>query len=210
MISDFEKSAQRAAVDAVEQRWQRTQASSRNAARVSKIKSILSTLVLLAVVGVGGYFALQYFGIEIPKPRQLEGSIKIVTSLIPKGMSDENARSVDAFVNTLHRITDNPMKPWKSAPAEVKPKGARAGLKYTVLIEKKGGSCGLFEMVADGKGGMTVKEIPPAGNPVPATMGDFKKAKVGNVYLIECEGTVYVCGSDDVKTGRALVKRLVK
>ncbi len=74
---------------------------------------------------------------------------------------------------------------------------------------KRSGHCGLYEMVANGKGQLSIRELNPLRPPVKVTMADFNRTRRnGNVYLIAVNEKVYVCGSDNPEEGRAFARRM--
>lgn len=83
------------------------------------------------------------------------------------------------------------------------------GFTYRMLIERIGGTCGIYEMAANGKGGVSVYELSPMGKPMKVTLADFNRAKGGGVYLIDCGGKVYVCGAGTGEAGVAFARRLL-
>ena len=54
MKNNYEKSAQQAAVDAVEARWARNNAAARKVAHVKSFKSFIAWIVLIGILVVGG------------------------------------------------------------------------------------------------------------------------------------------------------------
>ncbi len=74
---------------------------------------------------------------------------------------------------------------------------------------KRSGHCGLYEMVANGKGQLSIREFNPMSPPIKVTMADFTRMRRnGSVCLIAVNEKVYVCGSDNPEEGRAFARRM--
>ena len=204
MQSRFEENARREAVEAVERRWERKTAGARRKARTASVKSCLGTLILLVVLAAGGLFAARHLGVELPGGETLADFGFLVRT---GGLTTSDRSHMDSFAEAVATFDVAEIRPWKSVPPEMRPKRAPAGFAYRMLVEKAGGVCGIYEMTADGKGGVSVRELNPVGKETKASLTAFNKAKVGGVYLVACAGSVYVCGSDDAEAGRAFLRR---
>ena len=205
MQSRFEENARRAAVEAVERRWERKNAEARRTARRESARSFFACLVLLGALAAGGLFAARHFGVEMPGGDALADFGRLIRRL--GGLTDSDRSRMESFAEAIAAFDVAEIRPWKSAPPEMRPKRAPAGFAYRMLVEKAGGVCGIYEMVADGKGGVSVRELSPVGKETKASLAAFNKAKVGGVYLVACAGGVYVCGSDDAEAGRTFLRR---
>ena len=126
-----------------------------------------------------------------------------------QSLNAEERVHIDAFSANLRRFKVEKLELWRTAPRAVKPKNAVVGAAYHVLVEKKDGACGLYRMTAKGNGVFAVAELTPFGKPLPVKLSDFNKARKGTLQLIECEGTVYVCGAKNVAAGRLLLQRFI-
>ena len=204
MQSRFEENARREAVEAVERRWERKSAGARRNARTVSAKSCLGALVILVALVAGGLFAARHFGVELPGGETLADFGRLVRL---GGLTTSDRSRMDSFSEAIAAFDVAEIRPWMSVPPEMRPKRAPAGFAYRMLVEKAGGVCGIYEMVADGKGGVSVRELSPVGKETKASLAAFNKAKVGGVYLVACGGGVYVCGSDDAEAGRTFLRR---
>ena len=208
MQSSFEGSAQQAAVEAVERRWVQRNAAVRRTTRTSAAKSCLGWLLLLVALLAGGAYALRHFGMDLSS-FALSEDVKRQILGVGEGLTEAERVRIDAFAEALAAFDRSDILPWKSAPQEVRPKHAPGGFTYRMLVERKAGACGIYEMVANGKGGVSVSELSPMGKPMKVALADFNRAKVGGVYLIACAGKVYVCGADTGEAGVAFARRLL-
>lgn len=208
MRNSFEGSAQQAAVEAVERRWAQRNAAVRRTARTSAAKSCLAWLLLLVALLAGGVVALRQFGTDLSN-FALSEDVKRQILGVGEGLTDADRTHIEAFAEALAAFDRSDILQWKSAPQEVRPKHAPGGFTYRMLVEKSGGICGIYEMVANGKGGVSVYELSPMGKPMKVTLADFNRAKVGGVYLTACGGKVYVCGADTGEAGVAFARRLL-
>lgn len=208
MQSRFEEDARQAAVAAVERRWERKNDDKRRTARAASAKSCLGRLLVLAALAAGGLFAARHFGVDVPGAEALDEAFVNLGRLVRAcGLTDSDRTRLESFAEAVASFDVAEIRPWASAPPEMRPKRAPAGFTYRMLVEKKGGVCGIYEMVADGKGGVSVRERSPVGKDVEVSLAAFNKAKVGGVYLVACGGGVYVCGADDADAGRAFLRR---
>ncbi len=183
MQSNFEWRSQ------LEQRWAQKNATARRTTRASVIRLCLVWLALPIAIIAGGVFALRHFGINF-------------------GLTKVDRTRIDAFADAFMTFNRHDILPWRSAPQEVRPGHAPNGFTYRMLVEKKGGVCGIYEMVANGKGGVSVCELTPMGKPIKVTLADFKKAKADGIYLTICGEKAYVCGADTADAGIAFYRRL--
>ena len=208
MQSRCEGTAQQAAVEAVERRWALRNADARRTSRTSAAKSCLGWLLLLVALLAGGAYALRHFGMDLSNFALAE-DVKRQILGVGEGLTEAERVRIDAYADVLAAFDRLDIQPWKSAPQEVRPKHAPNGFTYRMLVERKAGACGIYEMVANGKGGVSVSELSPMGKPMKVTLADFNRAKVGGVYLIACAGKVYVCGADTGEAGVAFARRLL-
>lgn len=125
------------------------------------------------------------------------------------GLKESDRSRIDAFADALAAFDVPEILPWKAAPQEARLKRAPEGFTYRMLVEKKGGGCGIYEMTANGEGGLSVRELSPMGKPAKVSLAAFNAAKADGVYLTACGGKVYVCGADDAAAGVAFVRRLL-
>ena len=197
MESRFEQSAKQAAVEAVERRWAAKHATPKRKRRV-----ILAVVGLFAVAMAVGVLKMQQGGMRFSTIRDL--LVRTFT-----GLSKAERARIDLFTAELQSFGTDDIRPWKSAPKDIRPKHASSGLTYRMLIESKSGHCGLYEMVANEKGQLSIREFNPMTPPVKVTMADFNRTRRnGSVYLIAVNGKVYVCGSDNPEEGRTFARRM--
>lgn len=198
MGSPFEKSAQQAAVESVERRWAAKHPAARRPVQTGTRMRLFAAVGLLAVTLVAGTLMLNPLRISLPDLTQTFVDLR-----------NAERDGIDLFMSELQTFGTDDVLPWKSAPQEVRPKRAPGGFTYRMLIETPNGTCGLYQMVADGKGRLSVSELSPIGHPLDVSLADFNRARRDSaVYLIACGGKVYVCGSDDPEEGRAFARRM--
>lgn len=202
MESLFEKTAKQRDIEAIERRWAAKHAVERRAQQSRKRKVTLVAAGLLAVALAAGAIAMQRMEIPLADlPRSL------VRPFI--GLTNAERARIDSFTSKLQTFGTDDIRPWKSAPQEIRPKRAPNGLTYRMLVEAKDGHCGLYELVSDGKGRLSVCVLDPIGRPLKISLADFNRARRdGSVYLTAVGGQVYVCGSDDPEEGRAFARRM--
>ena len=167
------------------------------------VKALLAWLAVSVALVAGGLFAAQRFGVDVPGGEVLADFRRLIRL---GGLTTSDRSRMDSFSEAIAAFDVAEIRPWMSVPPEMRPKRAPAGFAYRMLIEKAGGVCGIYEMTADGKGGVSVRELSPVGKDTRASLAAFNKAKVGGVYLVACGGGVYVCGSDDAEAGRTFLR----
>ena len=205
MQSSFEGRAANERVDAVEQRWLRQDENRRRAECRAALRryATYATMVLVGLVIVVGV----WIGTEHKFPRRtLDETLE--RCFRSNGLSHSERVRLDDFSASIRQFDVPEYLRWKDAPRTMRPKNAPSGFKYRMLVEKKGGACGLYEMTADGKGHLSVVEQTPFGVEKKSSLAEFNRAKSGAVYLLSCEGKVYVAGTDDVEAGRMLLRRI--
>lgn len=205
MQSSFERCAANERVDAVEQRWLRQDENRRRAERRVTLRRhsayamiVLGGLVLAAGVWIGT-------GHKFPCGALDEALERCFRS---NGLSHSERVRLDDFSSAIREFDVSEHLRWKDAPRTIRPKNAPSGFKYRMLVEKRGGACGLYEMVSDGKGRLSVVEQTPFGVVKKSSLAEFNRSKAGTAYLISCKGKVYVAGADDPESGRALLRRI--
>lgn len=204
MRGQFEETLRSTAVDAVERRWAAEESARKRVSRARLRSLIIRVALLVTSLVVVGIFAARHFGIEITLP--FSGG---VTWRAPwRGLTDAERGYVNSFMDAIKLFGEGDIIPWKDAPQNIRLKQAPQGCTYLSLVERRGGICGLYEMVADGKGHLSITELSPMSRPVKVTLADFKRERVGSVYLISCDGRVYVCGTDNPEEGIAFARRM--
>ncbi len=205
MQSNFEQRVANERVDAVERRWLHQDEERRRVGRRAAVRRY-TRYAMLAIVGlvvaiVSWIGTGHKFSLRIPD-ETLEGFFR------GKGLSRSERVCLDGFAAAIRQFDVPEFLRWKDAPRTMRPKSATSGFKYRMLIEKRGGVCGLYEMTADGKGHLSVVEQTPFGVEKKSSLAEFNRAKSSAVYLISCEGRAYVAGTDDVEAGRTLLRRI--
>lgn len=205
MQSNFEQRAANERVDAVERRWARQdEIRRRNERRATLRRWTMYAVLALAALAVAG-------GAWIWTGHKLSYGIlddALEDLFRRRSLNTAERARIDDFSASLKQFDVPELRLWKEASKRIRPRNAASGLVYRMLIAKKGGGSGLYEMVADGRGGLSVEEITPLGIPQKVTLAEFNRRKAGEVYLILCEGKVYVAGADDVESGRRLYLKI--
>ena len=199
--SEFEKSAQQAAVEAVERRWQRQHdAERRHAARKTSV-SLLACVVLLAGLAGIGYFAARHYGVDVPF--EVDFDLRDLVQGWGQGHGPSKAEigRRDEYARLLEAFKGKKCVPWREAPAAVKPKTAAAGVRYLALCGTKDDRR-LYELVADGRGSMSVTALSPIAEPVGLSMEDFRSEVGGRPYLVLCNDVLYAVGGKNEPPAR--------
>lgn len=206
MKSNFEEESKLAAVAAVERRWQDKEAAQRKGKRSASLQRWGAIIALCAIGFVGAAVVLYKFGygegVSLPEWAQI--------NLFDKGVNEKELSHIDSFTDILERFKAPEIKVWRKISKELKPKNAKAGAVYHILLEKKNGICGVYRMTAKGDGAFTVEEFAPLRKPMPIKMSEYKKACEGVLQLIEHAGEVYIRGTSDIAQGQNLRQRLLK
>lgn len=206
MKSNFEEESKLAAVAAVERRWQDKEAAQRKSKRAASFQRFGAIAALCAIGIVGAAVVLYKLGygegVSLPEWTHI--------SFFDKGVDEAGLSHIDSFTDILERFKTPEIKVWRKIPQEIKPKNAKAGAVYYILLEKKNGSYGVYRMTAKGDGAFTVEEFMPLRKPIPIKMSEYKKACEGVLQLIEHAGEVYIRGTSDVAEGQSYRQRLLK
>jgi len=196
-VSDIEKGAKQAVVDAVEARWKRQDQLNRHLARRATLRSVLSVLLLLILCG-GVFWYLVESGI-VQKPQVIE---TVQEKLSPAPSFQKRYLDLSATFREKE-----PLGPWTSAPASLRPKNASVGTIYHALVARQPVGYDLYEIIVEAKGKLSYYILSPIAEPVRVTAADFKVASSAG-YLIEREGAVYICGKMTDASVQKLQKRL--
>ena len=193
MTSEFERSAQREAVAAVERRWKRQHDAERRQRMRRQLGNLLAIVVLLAGLAGVGCFAVRYFEVSIP----FAADFDVGNFVAGLGRGRETSKvEIDRrgeYVRLLNSFKGRKCVQWRDAPTTIKPKTAVAGVRYLVLCEERGDKR-LYELVSDGRGSMTAKFFSPLTEPIGIEMKDFKVAVSGKPYFILCNDVLYAVG----------------
>lgn len=203
-VGSFEAEAKNAAVEAVERRWKADVAERRRIRRNQRIKNLLAIAFLVLVVIVGGKFASDYFGVEIPFVDQFDwrGFCRNITS---GKASEGDVELRNEYAKVLHSFAESELLLWRMAPAAVKPKEAAKGTVYHALVADGKGVVVLFRMIASGDGSVSIVRLSPVAKAADVSFAEFKSHCAKGTYFIECKGQVYYCGKDGLDSGRLIL-----
>ena len=206
--SDFEQSAQQASVEAVERRWKQRHDAEIRLLWKKRLNNFLAILVLMSGLCGVGYFAVQQYGDEI---RNLIGfDLRDVAKMLPIGGlgSGVGGECRETYVALIESFRDKECVLWRDAPSSVKLKSAQKGARYLALVGDRG-AARLFDLIANGSGGFTGRELSPVGSPVDIEMFKFDKIVEHKTYFILCNDIVYICGCKDLSQGKRQLKDLL-
>ena len=206
--SDFEQSAQHAAVESVERRWKQRHDAEMRLRWKKRLNNCLAILVLLSGLCGVGYFAVQRYGDEI---RNLIGfDIRDIAKMLPVGGlgSSSDGECRESYVALIESFRDKECVLWRDAPSSVKPKSAQKGTRYLALVGDRG-AVRLFDLIASGNGAFAGKELSPVGSPVDVDVTKFNEGVANKTYFILCNDIVYVCGCKDIAQGKRQLKDLL-
>lgn len=206
--SDFEQSAQHAAVEAVERRWKQRHDAEMQALRKKRLNNSMAIFVLLSGLCGIGYYAVQRYGDEI---HNLIGfDIRDIAKMLPVcGLgSDADGKYRESYVAMVESFRDKECVLWRDAPSSVKPKFAPKGVKYLAIVADRG-ALRLFDLMASGNGTFSGKELSPVGSPIEVDIAKFNEAVAHKPHFILCNEIVYVCGCKDLVQGKRLLKELL-
>lgn len=194
--SEFEKSAQRQAVEAVERRWQQQRDAERHQRRRKMFGNLLAIVVLMAgLVGLGSFAARQW-GDKAPFLRHLDIRRWMSGSKAAKVPSAAEVGRRDEYARRLRSFRGKRCVLWREAPAAVKPKSAAAGRRYLALVNDRGDRR-LYELVSDGCGSVSVSALSPLAEPVRLEPKEFGSCVAGRPFLLLCDDVVYAVGCKD-------------
>lgn len=201
--SDFEKSAQQAAVEAVERRWQQKHDAERSLRRRKTFSSLLTVAVLLLGVAGIAVFAARHYGIDVSHVTGFDFQSLFVVWSGKVDVSQAEVSRRDKYARLLESFRERKCILWRDAPKEIKPKAAAAGVRYLVLCEGR-----LYEWVSDGRGSALVTALSPLTEPVGMEIKDFDAEVVGKPFLLLCNDILYAVGCKDEEAARKLVNDL--
>lgn len=213
-ISEFEKSAQKAAVEAVEQRWKHDNDLKRRLRWRSRIGSFCSIVVLLAGLVGMGVFAERHFGFRIPYLSDCEAW----QSLCSKVESAERfvgwetsarKKSVMSYDEALTSFCGKACTSWSQAPAEIGLKAAPAGTQYLFLCGYGLGDVRLYQVTAKGQGETDVVQLVRSGPPLLLEAAAFRAAVKGKTTFVFCRGNVYFFGKKMAAVAKIELDRLL-
>ena len=234
LVSEIERDAKRAVVDAVEGRWKRAEAFRRRAA-LRKFLNNAFAVSLLVAMAVGA--AVWYLNREranavvdkmrtavfsnreptetspsrtVPAPlldgaREKTAVEKVVETIVTK--PDSTAGFRERYVKLVEMFSGKLAGSWKSVPASMRPANVPAGTVYHALVPRRPAGCDIFELTT-GKKGMTYDLLSPIAAPARVTVSDFKDACDMAGYLIAKDGQVYWCGKATAESAKVLQSRL--
>lgn len=207
--SDFEKGAQQAAVEAVERRWRQKNDAERRRRRRKRVKNIMAGMILFAgLLGVG-WFSVNYYEVDIPLlvPVDVRGVMSMVASGAGPSKAEVDRRST--YARLLSSFKGKEFALWRDAPASIKPRSATVGTRYLALCGTRDDKR-LYELVADGKGSMSVLSLSPISEPIEQGMRDFRNEVGDRPYLVLCGDIVYAVGCATDSIARELAGKLLE
>ena len=216
-ISEFEKSAQKAAVEAVERRWKHDADLKRRLRWRVRIGGVLSIAVLLlGLVGIG-VFAERQFGFRIPYLsdcavwRSLctasDGALQNVWPAEGAG-SEEKAPAL-SYGEALAAFRCKTCTSWERVSAQRGPKAAAAGTRYLFLCGYGPNDVRLYQMTVDEKRTVDVVRLMQAGEPRPIEFASFRAEVKGRTSFLSCDGAVYFLGKKLAATAQIELDRLL-
>lgn len=214
-ISEFEKSAQQAAVEAVERRWKHDNDLKRRLRWRARIGSFLSIVVLLAGLVGMGVFAERFFGFHIPYLSDWEpwqrltataNDVALHTGQSEPAETPEVTLSYDAALANFHVKT---CTSWTAVSEKMGPKTAPAGTRYLFLCGHGPGDARLYQMTAKGGGQVDVVQLVPSKGARPLELSAFRAALKGRAAYIFCGGKVYFLGKKLAATAQIELERLL-
>lgn len=207
MKSEFEQSAQAAAVAAAERRWRERRDAERSQLRMKNAKGCLALVLLLTGLVAGGWLVVRSPEVNVPG---CEGVLDVARILagVEKESSAFERRLRDDYADNLQGFCVERLVLWKDAPPAVKPKTSQRPLRFLALVEAARDDVQLYDLQTDGRGRTSVKSLSPLSCSSEVPYETFKDAVSGKVYFVRCEGAVYVCGSEDLAQARAALSRL--
>lgn len=233
-VSEIEREAKRAAVDAVEGRWKRAEAFRRRAAMRKFLRNVFAVLMLLAIAGGGvvwyqnredaseivGRVRSAVLSEEAPSAAEpsrivpaplLDGARektlveKAVETVVAK--PDPAAEFRERYMRLVSVFTKSAVGPWNQVPAEMRPKNVPSGTVYHALVPRHPAGYDIYAMTTGAKG-MTYDLLSPIADAVRVSSADFKAARANAAYLIEKDGRVYWGGKATAESAKALQRRL--
>ena len=214
-ISEFEKSAQQAAVEAVERRWKHDNDLKRRLRWRSRIGNFLSIVVLLAGLAGMGVFAERFFGFHIPylsdwEPWQhLTATANDVAQRVGKSEPAVTPEVVLSYDAALANFQLKTCTSWAAVSEKMGPKTAPAGTQYLFLCGHAPGDVRLYQMTAKGGGQVDVVQLVQTKGPWPLKLPEFRAALKGRTAYVSCGGNVYFLGKKLAATAQIELERLL-
>lgn len=233
-VSEIEREAKRAVVDAVEERWKRAEAFRRRAARRKFLRNAFAVLLLLAIAvgGIVWYQNREDAGKIVARmrttvlsgeaPAEAEHSRVVPAPLLDgareKTVVEKAVETVVAkpdpaaefrvrYMRLVSVFTKSSLAPWNQVPAELRPKNAPPGTVYHALVPRHPAGYDIYAMTTGAKG-MTYDLLSPIADAVRVSAADFKAARANAAYLIEKDGRVWWGGKATAELAKALQSRL--
>lgn len=201
--SEFEKSAQQAAVEAVERRWQRKHDAERRRRSRKTFGNFLAVVVLLLGLAGIAVFAARHYDIDVPCVSGFDFGRLFAGWRGRVDVSQAEVNRRDEYARLLASFRGRKCILWRDAPKEIKPKAAAAGVRYLVLCDGR-----LYEWVSDGRGSAAVTALSPLSAPIGLEMKDFKSDVGGKPFLLICNDVLYAVGCKDESAARKLLSGL--
>lgn len=216
-ISEFEKSAQKAAVEAVERRWKHDADLKRRLRWRARIGGIISIAVLLLGLAGIGVFAERQFGFHIPYLSDCEVWRSLCTTsenAVRKICPTERAEApekppVPSYAEALAAFRGKTCTSWERVSAQRGPKAAAAGTRYLFLCGYGPNDVRLYQMTVDEKRTVDVVRLMQAGEPRPIEFASFRAEVKGRTSFLSCDGAVYFLGKKLAATAQIELDRLL-
>lgn len=190
MPSEYEMSVKRAAVDAVEKRWQARENAQAKAKRYHSAKSLAAVAAVIIIAVLVVRFAMPRFGYEIGGLGKVFDFLRLSENAADEG----KVKYYKKYAEVISLFKSGKASVWRDAPESIRPKTAIAGTLYYALVLSADGNYDVYEMTANGSGGVSVLLLSPFFEPKVITTSEFGEARKGKRYFIEHAGVVYACG----------------
>ena len=190
MSSDYEMSAKRAAVEAVEKRWQAREEAQAKAKRQRSFTSVAAVAAIVIIAALVVQFVMPRFGYEIADLSNVIDFLRMSDNAADEGM----AKDCQKYAEVVSLFKSGKAAVWRDAPESIRPKTAIAGTMYHALVLSADGNYDIYEMTANGSGGVSIWLMSPFFEPKVVTTAEFRNARHGKRYFIEHAGVVYACG----------------
>lgn len=190
MPNEYEMSAKRAAVEAVEKRWQAREEAQAKAKRRHSFANVAIVAAVVIVAALAVQFVLPRFGYEIADLSNAIDFLHMSDEAADEGMPKECKK----YADVVSLFKGGKAAVWRDAPETIRPKTAIAGTMYHALVLSADGNYDIYEMTANGSGGVSIWLMSPFFEPKVVTTAEFRNARQGKRYFIEHAGVVYACG----------------
>ena len=214
-VSEFEKSAQRAAVEAVERRWKHDADLKRRLRWRSRIGSFCSIVVLLSGLVGMGVFAELHFGFKVPYLSDCEiwqrlcATADGVMQRVDRSEPAEKKVTTLSYDEALANFRSKTCTSWTAVSAKMGPKAAPAGTRYLFLCGYGPQDRRLYQMTAMEGGQVDVVQLGQSKEPRSLELSAFRAALKGRPTYVFCGGQVYFIGKKIAATAQIELERLL-